>query len=108
MNRKDRRAARSKQRKREVGMVIRTTIIGAFDEHHEHEAARTERLAGLDTLTLAQRVHRREPTRAELVSIRRALAVLAHAGEARWRGRQHRHPLRPPATGIIGATSAPP
>jgi hypothetical protein len=41
------------------------------------------RPVGLDTPTLAQRVHGREPTRGELVSIRRALTALMHAGEVR-------------------------
>jgi hypothetical protein len=53
----------------------------------EHEragphAARTDR--GLDTLTLAQRVHEREPTRSELVSVRRALATLKRDGKVRY------------------------
>jgi hypothetical protein len=43
---------------------------------HERTASRTDRLKGLDTLTLARRVHGREPTRGELVSVLRALATL--------------------------------
>ena len=39
----------------------------------EHEATKAPPYRGLDTPTLAERVHGRAPTRSELVSIRRAL-----------------------------------
>ena len=61
----------------------------------EHE--RTVNLSkGLDTLELARRVHGREPTRSELVSIRRALAALRRDGAVDhlgWRY-EHRHHWR--------------
>jgi hypothetical protein len=51
---------------------------------HERTASRADRLGrGLDTPTLALRVHGREPTYSEMVSIRRALAALMRAGEVR-------------------------
>lgn len=51
-------------------------LLGLLSEHARAgpHAARLDR--GLDTLTLAQRVHQREPIRSELVSVRRALATL--------------------------------
>jgi hypothetical protein len=51
---------------------------------HERTASRRDRFgSGLDTPTLALRVHGREPTHSEMVSIRRALATLMRAGEVR-------------------------
>jgi hypothetical protein len=64
---------------------------------HERTAARADRLKGLDTLTLAQRIHHgAEPTRSELVSIRRALATLMRDGKVSNLGLryQHRHRWR--------------
>jgi hypothetical protein len=58
---------------------------------HERTAPRSERFAGLDTLTLAQRVHSREPTRGELVSVRRALATLMRNGEVSHVGLRYEH-----------------
>ena len=47
---------------------------------HERTASRHDRLGrGLDTPTLALRVHGREPTHSETVSIRRALSALRRA-----------------------------
>jgi hypothetical protein len=58
---------------------------------HEHAAAPAVRWAGLDTLTLAQRVLRREPMRSELVSIRRALATLMRDGKVNHLAGRHEH-----------------
>jgi hypothetical protein len=69
---------------------------------HERTASRSERLKGLDTPTLARRVHRREPTRSELVSVRRALAALMRDDEASHLGLRygHRHHWRATRCGM--------
>jgi hypothetical protein len=56
-------------------------------------AKSAQRGGALDTLTLARSIHNREPSRSELVSVRRALATLVRDGYAhRYSGRySHRH-----------------
>jgi hypothetical protein len=64
---------------------------------HERKALRSRR-QGLDTLTLAQRIHGREPTRSEVVSIRRALTALMRDDAVSHLGLRygHRHHWRAP------------
>ena len=59
-------------------------LLTILAEHERSPASRAGRIGrGLDTPTLARRVHGREPTRSELVSVRRALAALMRNGEVR-------------------------
>lgn len=61
---------------------IQWRLLAILAAHEHSPASRADRLGrGLDTPTLALRVHGREPTHSELVSIRRALAALMRAGE---------------------------
>jgi hypothetical protein len=60
----------------------------------ESERMVADRIRGLDTPTLAQRVYGREPTRSELVSIRRALATLMRDGAVDNFGRRFDHRYR--------------
>jgi hypothetical protein len=66
--------------------VALLTILGK----HEQSVAPRERRLGLDTPDLAQRYHRRN-TRAELVSVRRALQTLAAQGEVSNLGVRYGH-----------------
>ena len=59
-------------------------LLTILAEHERSPASRAGRIGrGLDTPTLARRVHGREPTRSELVSVRRAPAALMRNGEVR-------------------------
>ena len=61
---------------------IQWRLLAILAAHERSPASRADRLGrGLDTPTLALRVHGREPTHSETVSIRRALAALMRAGE---------------------------
>ena len=72
---------------------IQWRLLAILAAHEHSPASRADRLGrGLDTPTLALRVHGREPTHSELVSIRRALAALMRAG-----GVGISHDLRAPA-----------
>ena len=63
---------------------IQWRLLAILAAHERHPASRADRYGrGLDTPTLALRVHGREATYSEMVSIRRALAALMRAGEVR-------------------------
>ena len=63
---------------------IQWRLLAILAAHERSPASRADRLGrGLDTPTLALRIHGREPTHSELVSVRRALAALTRAGEVR-------------------------
>jgi hypothetical protein len=63
----------------------------AILSEHERAASRADRAKGLDTLALAQRIYGAEPTRSELVSVRRALATLMRDGKISHLGLRYEH-----------------
>ena len=58
---------------------LRRQLLTILTEHG-HTA---DRWRGLDTVALARAAHGREPTRGEVISVRRALAALMRNGEVR-------------------------